>query len=210
MHYLGQSQGHSQSDPYVTVYEHTDFGGRSWRVYPGYYPDLAATADFPNDRISSVYVPPGLVFYGWEHKDKGGRWTGPLRAPASDPGAGHNLPYYQMNDKVSSIEVIDEAAESAAAAAARLQRQAEAAAEAEAAAQQIQQTAASLEQLPGGLETWQQLIAPPAPPPPPPALPATDVQMPPIPSGGRRGWLPWAIGGIIVLTLGAGVVAASR
>lgn len=80
---------------YVLLYEHKDFGGRSFVLPPGNYKWIE-DAGIPNDLISSVKVPAGWKLVAYEHKDFGGR---------SRSITGNNSFISDFNDMLSSAKV---------------------------------------------------------------------------------------------------------
>ena len=81
--------------PEVTVFEHRDFEGDSWRTTFGY----SFVGDDWNDRISSIIVHSGY-FEFYEHRDFGSEHWGPVRlGPGQYAFVGD---YGIWNDTISS------------------------------------------------------------------------------------------------------------
>lgn len=59
--------------PKATFFEHCNYGGRSITLGPGRYDmDAMVNAGLPNDSLSAIRIPPGLLVTIWEHNFTGG------------------------------------------------------------------------------------------------------------------------------------------
>jgi hypothetical protein len=82
----------------VIIYADANYKGQSATLLPGNYSNMTAAGNFPNDAISSVYVPQGYRVVLYEHENFGGKST-TLTASLS------GFLLSNWNDKTSSIAV---------------------------------------------------------------------------------------------------------
>lgn len=88
-------QGGNES---VIIYADANYQGQSATLLPGNYSTMAAAGSFPNDAVSSVYIPQGYRVVLYEHENFGGKST-TLTASRS------SFFLSNWNDKTSSIAV---------------------------------------------------------------------------------------------------------
>ncbi len=82
----------------VIIYIDANYQGQSAALLPGNYSTMAAAGNFPNDAVSSVYIPQGYRVVLYEHENFGGKST-TLTASRS------SFFLSNWNDKTSSIAV---------------------------------------------------------------------------------------------------------
>ena len=88
-------QGGNES---VIIYADANYQGQSATLLPGNYSTMAAAGNFPNDAVSSLYIPQGYRVVLYEHENFGGKST-TLTASRS------SFFLSNWNDKTSSIAV---------------------------------------------------------------------------------------------------------
>lgn len=82
----------------VIIYADANYQGQSATLLPGNYATMAAAGNFPNDAVSSLYIPQGYRVVLYEHENFGGKST-TLTASRS------SFFLSNWNDKTSSIAV---------------------------------------------------------------------------------------------------------
>lgn len=94
----GRNRGNYRDRPEVILYEHADFNGSALAIRGDW--SIRYRDDFWNDRISSIYVPPGYAVILYEHSNFRGRsilLEGSWRVIRARDW---------WNDRISSIQVL--------------------------------------------------------------------------------------------------------